>query len=203
MSITESIIEKKTLDEIYLENDDPWDQNKILNKYPQKMDLIKFLVIFCRDNFNCKKILELGSGLGFITNEINKIKDMHCTCANTSKICIPKASDKYGDNFIILDLLKKDHLDIITSLNPDIILMLDVTWYILDNINEIHNYFKENFKGKILIHILNIPNNQKYGQEYFTNLNEILDFFDMEYIYSGTIHQKDNTKTTFFVAKIN
>ena len=104
-------------------------------------------------------------------------------------------------NIPVIDITNDKDFKKIIEINPDIIFIKDVTWYILDKLDNVKKNLKTNMKGKYMIHILNIYENQKYGKEYFTNHQEILNFFDMDYIIEGTIKDKD-WKISYFLAKI-
>lgn len=200
-SISEKIIENITsCDQIYTEYDDPWNQTDNLFNL-EKSNMVCFLIEYCVKNLGIKKCCDLGCGLGYLTNKINNIKDCSCIGFDISKTCIEKAKKKFGDffyNLSISDIYKNENFN---NFNFDLVLMLDLTWYILDEIENFKQYLKKNFKDKFIIHVLSIPENQKYGNKYFKNLEDLLTFFSFEYIYSGHIYNK-NGKYTYFLARI-
>jgi hypothetical protein len=56
-----------------------------------------------------------------------------------------------------------------------------------------------------LIHSLTVykGKEQKYGREYFYNLNTIKSYFKLNYLSSGYIENNDNYINTFFLQLIN
>jgi len=57
--------------------------------------------------------------------------------------------------------------------------MSELTWYILPKLSDLLLFFKQNFPGMYLIHLLTTyaPGKQKYGTEYFTDLQGIKECF--------------------------
>jgi len=186
---------KITCEELYNKIDDPWKQTTLKNE-------IKYLVLFLINNLsNNLSLLEIGSGLGIILDCIrNSNKNFNLIGSDISETAIRKCKDKCTD-YHVIDIINDKDFKKIIEINPDIIFIKDVTWYILDKLDNVKKNLKTNMKGKYMIHILNIYENQKYGKEYFTNHQEILNFFDMDYIIEGTIKDKD-WKISYFLAKI-
>lgn len=196
MSQTIDLIEKRmTCEDLYKEVDDPWKQTNLKSEIK---NLILFLINHLSNNMS---LLEIGSGLGIILDIIkNSNKNFNLIGSDISETAILKCKDRHKDSRVIDITVDKDLMKII-EINPDIIFIKDVTWLILDKIDDIKKKLKDNFKGKYLIHILNIYENQKYGNEYFTNHQEILNFFDMDYLIEGTL-KGEGWKISYFLAII-
>ena len=77
---------------------------------------------------------------------------------------------------------------------PDCIVMAEITWYVLDKLKDFLHYFNENMPNTYLIHLLHLFQSdvQKYGVEYFIDLNGILKYFNFDYKEYG---QVNNAKT--------
>ena len=196
-------MKKKKTNEIYLEDDDPWNQSNYGGVV--KKEIIIFLTNFCNKHLNCKKGLEIGCGLGYYTNLININTNINCLGSDNSTEAIRKASLKFNSsNFLYLDITDKNKL--ITKLkNIDVLIMLDVSWYILKYLKEFVDILKENFKGKYIIHSLVMYKKQNYGNNIFTNHNELIKFFGLKYIYDGIMNSSgdDNVKyNSYFLAQI-
>lgn len=60
----------------------------------------------------------------------------------------------------------------------DCILFAEITWYVLPQLKEFFDCILENFAGKYFFHNLVFYQNsvQKYGIEYFKNLEEFIEF---------------------------
>ena len=94
----------------------------------------------------------------------------------------------------------------------DIYLMAEISWYVLDDldafIKNIRNQSEQRNRPVFLIHILSTyaPGVQKYGTDKFTNLDEILAYFKLDYLEVGSIqtprNDDANSQGTYFVAKI-
>ena len=71
-----------------------------------------------------------------------------------SKIAIKNAKRKYPScKFIVGDIMDK-HL--YKEFKPDIIVMSEITWYILNKIDDFIMFFKKELKDTWLIHLLTI-----------------------------------------------
>lgn len=144
-------------------------------------------------------MLELGCGLGYFTQAIYKT-GVSATGIDISPTAIMEAQKLHPNcNFIASDILD---FSIYENIKPDCIVMAEVTWYLIDNLDKFLAYLKE--KSKILlIHSLTTypPGVQKYGTDKFTCLKEILSYFDLDYEEYGEIFYKEDCSTrTFFSA---
>tara|TARA_Y100000591_G_scaffold43805_1_gene32552 strand:- start:10742 stop:11362 length:621 start_codon:yes stop_codon:yes gene_type:complete len=196
MSITEYIInKKKTCEEIYKEYKEPWNQMNFGDIY--KKEFIIFLCNFSYNNLNCKKIFEVGCGLGHYTNLIDNKTKLLCEGGDISKTAINKCNLLYKNiNFVILDVTNIDNLINICE-KYDILIFLDITWYILENLDKILKILKKHFKNKYIIHSLVMYEKQTYGNEYFSNHIELLKYFDLTYLFETTCGEKNKYDTNF------
>jgi hypothetical protein len=90
--------------------------------------------------------------------------------------------------------------------------MAELTWYILDTLDEflsgLRAYALSRQKPTFLIHLLTTYKSgvQKYGNEKFTDLVEILKYFNMQYLEYGFIKivrdDDPDSQGTYFIAKI-
>ena len=180
---------------------DPWNllsKNKLGNNLNYQI-----IYNYCKQIKSSKKIsiLEIGCGYPQISYELylNKFKvygtDISETVIRKSKRKYPKLKNNlFVSNFLNFSLYEK--------LNPNIIILSDVTWYVLPELGEFIKWYK-NLKFKTyLIHSLAVygKNKQKYGKEYFYDLNTIKSFFKLNYLSSGYIENIDGDKHTFFLS---
>ena len=67
-------------------------------------------------------------------------------------------------------------------------------------------YLKENHRHAYLIHLLNTypSGEQSYDKNYFTNINEILDYLGLTYIEYDTVNNtaQHNCTRTYFIASL-
>lgn len=188
-------------EEMYQQFDDPWEQG---NQEP--LDTTKAIIAnFCKKQLQKQKnpltTIEIGCGYGSLTNELSKI-GMNAIGCDISKTAISRAEALYPEPSFYTQ--KLTDFDFFKKINPDIFIMAEITWYILDDLKEFLKFLKHEFPNKILIHTLSTyePGVQKYGTEYFTNEKEILEYFDLDYIETGNVWTKEKGNRNFFVAKI-
>lgn len=191
-------------DEMYRTFNDPWDLIKN-NKKNQNLNY-KIIFHYCEHIQNQKRnkkinTLEIGCGYPQISNDLSKSgfnsygTDVSNFVIEKSKKKYPKLNKKlYVSNFLNFKLYEK--------INPDIIILSDITWYILPELKIFLNWFKRLKKKTYLIHSLAVygKKNQKYGKEYFFDLNTILKYFKLNFISSGQISHPNNDNHTFFLA---
>ena len=86
--------------------------------------------------------------------------------------------------------------------NVDIIILSDITWYVLPGLKQFLKWYKGLNKKTYLIHSLSVygKNKQKYGKDYFYDLENIKSFFKLKYLSSSYIENIDGNKHTFFLA---
>jgi SAM-dependent methyltransferase len=194
-------------DGLYKNFDDPWHQSR--DDHDSRRILSLSWCIELRKKFGCNRVIEIGCGFGHLTEQLRQ-HNFASVGIDISKVAIDKAREiNPSSNFInaqINDFKKMSQFD------PDIFLMAEITWYVLDDLNKfIENlqiYKRQRDKPTFLIHLLTTyaPGVQKYGLEKFTNLEEIKKYFNLAYLESGYIQtpRKDDLHSsgTYFVAEI-
>ena len=182
-------------EQMYKDFRNPWEQTT-----REQWAMEKYVAINLIKKLNAKKVIELGCGLGYFTNKIRQI-GVDVLGVDISKTAIEKARKKYPQcKFYIGDIMDKK---IYLEFKPDVIVMSEVTWYILDKIDDFIVFLKEKMKETYLIHLLTVyPKGiQKYGKDKFTDLKEIMRYFNMEYLFWGDIHSYEHGHRTFFLGK--
>ena len=91
------------------------------------------------------------------------------------------------------------------KIKPDVIILSDITWYVLPHIKKFLKWFKKLNKKTYLIHILLSiypKNKQKYGKEYFYDTKSMLKFFNLEYLNITSVKHsmRGDGKQIFFLA---
>ena len=171
-------------DEMYKDFEDPWEQSTRETYAAEKAIAINSVKAL-----GLKNILEFGCGFGYYSNNIKKSLpytsnvvgiDISETAIKKAKTLHPDITFETGD---ILDV------DLIRRHNPDVLILSEITWYILDKLDEFIDMIRTNFPNTYIIHLLNFypAGQQKYGIDYFSNLDQLLDYFDMNYIEFGSI----------------
>ena len=121
-----------------------------------------------------------------------------------SETAILKAKQNYPTcNFVVGDILD---FEIYQEHKPDIIVMAEITWYILEKLDCFLEFLRTEFSEVYLIHLLTTypPDVQKYGNDRFTNLNEIMSYFGARYIEYGEITycEMESCKRTYFLGQL-
>ena len=184
---------------MYQDFDNPWDQS-----FRENAVLSKSVVenILRRSDF--KRPYEIDCGLGYC---VEKMRDI-CGVGgglDVSKTAIEKAKVKFPlchfDNGDILEFEK------ILEFKPDCIFMDEVTWYVLEKLDEFKNLISKHFKGTSFLHTLRQypQGTQQYGNDYFTDLEGFMKYFEPVVDYSdwGSFGSKaDPCMHTFFFGVI-
>ncbi len=107
--------------------------------------------------------------------------------------------------FFVGDLLDDNP---IVKFAPDVLVLAEITWYVLESLPSFKRLLIDKCGGSAILHILTVYplGQQRYGKEYFTNLDEIMKF------WSDTVEMKewgwvsregaDGTGRTFFYGTI-
>tara|TARA_R110001592_G_scaffold198339_9_gene446534 strand:- start:583 stop:1197 length:615 start_codon:yes stop_codon:yes gene_type:complete len=193
-----------TAEDVYSNDPEPWGQSNFGTK--EKKELVIFLCKYCKKNLKINKILELGCGLGYYTELINKKLELKIIGTDISETAINKCDERLKNSikFQKLDVCNDEDFDIINQIKPDLFLMLDITWFLLDNLKELIKKLKQKFSGKYLLHFLAFPEKQDLGTEYFDSHEKMLEYFDLEYIFTGktSFHENNRKYYSYFLAKI-
>ena len=156
---------------MYKDYEDPWNQT-----FREVHSLEKTIAI---DILKCKgheKPLEYGCGLGHYTNRLYESLG-NAAGIDISETAIKKANKTYPHiNFFHADVLD---FDIIDKINPDCLCYVEITWYILDKLEDLKAGLLKNYTGKGFYHSLQTYNNkeQQYGLNYFTDMDSIINYW--------------------------
>lgn len=184
-------------EEMYRDFDDPWEQTKNEEWASEKAVALSHI-----QKLKAKKVMELGCGLGHYTDKISKL-GVEAIGVDISATAIDKAKLKYPNyQFIVADILD---FDIYRDIKPDIIIMAEITWYVLDKLDRFIDFIRTEMPQTYLIHLLTIyPEGvQKYGMDKFTNLQQIMAYFKAQYLEWGEISNPEikGCKRTYFVGQ--
>jgi SAM-dependent methyltransferase len=177
---------------MYQDYENPWDQAE------EHWASDKAVGIHLMRKLGVRRILELGCGLGQFTGDI-AASDFSVLGVDVSATAIAKARLKYpACGFRTGDILD---FDIYRDFRPDLIVMAEITWYVLDKLDRFLGSLRKEFRDVYLLHLLVTypPGVQRYGAEKFSTLPQIMDYFGMEYLEWGELRQsgRDTTKTYF------
>lgn len=188
-------------DEMYQKFRDPWNLLNI-NKNNNNLNY-KIIYYYCNFLKNKKKLttLEIGCGYPQISNQLFK-NGFEAYGTDISETVIRKSKKKYTklkNNLFVSDFL---NFPLYEKLNPDIIILSDVTWYVLSDLKKFIKWYRGLKKKIHLIHSLAVyeKSKQKYGKEFFYDLKSIKSYFKLKYLSSGYIENVEGDKHTFFLA---
>lgn len=185
-------------EKMYENVEDPWDQST-----REENSTDKKIILNAVEQIKPKRILDIGCGHGHFTNKLQLITQEDVLGIDIAPAAINKAKKLYNNcDFKTSDIL---NFELIDNFMPDLIVMAEVSWYILEKLKQFNLHLKNNHKDTILIHTLSTykKGQQKHGVEYFTDLNGILKFFEMSYLEYGQINRPlhgEGTRT-YFIGK--
>lgn len=184
-------------EEMYRDYDDPWEQSTREDYASEKAIALNLI-----QKLKAKRVIEVGCGLGHYTKKISDL-GVDVLGIDISETAIDKAKSNYPlCMFTVGDILD---YSIYLDFQPDIIIMAEITWYVLDKLDEFIEFLKTEFPNAYLIHLLTIYplGIQKYGRDKFTNLQQIMSYFEAEYLEWGEISypEMEGCKRTYFIGK--
>jgi SAM-dependent methyltransferase len=194
---------------MYENFDDPWHQSSQDHIYDSRRQIAINYCNRIKSKYNVSKVVELGCGFGHLTESL-RINNFEAVGTDVSKTAIQKAQELYPN--AQFKQLNFNDFDNLFSLKPNILIMAEITWYVLDDLDKflvsIKQYAKQSREPVFLIHLLATyePGVQKYGADKFTNLDEIIRYFNLEYLEYGFVKTvtefDDKCQGTYFVAKV-
>lgn len=191
-------------DEMYRSFPDPW----LLLKKNSKKERLDYKIIydFCLDvktfNKNKKmKTLEIGCGFPQITDKLRKL-GFNVYGTDISETVIMKSKKKYPHLKKKLFVSRFLNFDLYKKIDPEIIILNDITWYVLPELRKFINWFKRQKKRKYLVHGLCLygKKKQKYGKNYFYDLPTIIKYFNLHFLSTALINNYNADQHSVFLA---
>jgi len=172
-------------EEMYKRVDDPWEHTS-REKYASD----KAIALNIIEKYECKNVVEFGSGLGYFTSRISEITET-VVGIEVSGTAIRRARAQFKS--LGFRCASFPDFDYLRERQPDCIVMAEITWYVLDELDDFLTFLRTEMPHVLFIHLLMTyaPGVQQYGVEKFTNLSEITDYFGMTVLESGEIHYPD------------
>jgi len=184
-------------EQMYRDHTDPWQQAELAATESEKsvgISLVKRLGQYC----GTKRVLELGSGFGHYTQRFAEL-GLDAIGVDISDTAVEKARSLHpGCRFEVGQI---NDYAAIKALAPDVIVMSEITWYILDDLAGFLAFLKSEMPQVYVLHILSTypPGEQRYGKNYFTNIDEIMSYFAMHYLESGEVRYRCGIKPAWFL----
>lgn len=182
-------------EQMYQDHADPWEQStreEFASEKAVALNLIR--------KVGARRVMELGCGYGHYTAKIRAL-GVEVLGVDVSPTAIARARAMHpASQFLTGDILD---FDLYRSFKPDLIVMAEITWYVLDKLDAFLSFFREELPEVHLIHLLNTypAGEQQYGKEKFTNLAEIMAYFRLDYSEWGevTYPEHGGCKRTYFL----
>ena len=197
---------------LYAKFEDPWHQSRSDHLHSTRRSIA---VDFCHRLRNThgdsqvSRVLEYGCGFGHITDALRE-QGFSSVGVDVAEEAIRKARVRHPSSVFLCRTFEDPSL--FDDLDPDVIVMAEITWYVLDHLPAFLGRLRQHAKCRdrptYLIHLLaTYPSGvQQYGKDYFTDLNGILEYFDLDYVESGTVtvHSDSGEVSigTYFVANL-
>ena len=159
-------------EQLYRDHDDPWEQSIREEAASEKLVALEIIrrQEFCR-------VIELGCGLGGFTKKLAEVAGI-ALGTDISQTAVEKARGRVpGASFQCADVLD---LDVYRQFRPDCIVLSEITWYVLEQLHQFKDFLRKEMSGCGFLHLLMTyrDGEQKYGKEYFTNLDEIMAYWN-------------------------
>lgn len=200
-------------DSLYRDFDEPWHQSR--GDYVNGAHRL-IAIDYCsriralHPEGQVSRVVEIGCGFGHLTETLRKL-GFSAIGVDVARNAVSKARIMHP-NSVYLERSFEDP-DLLQELDPDIIFMAEITWYVLDHLAEFRNRLRQHASGRerptYLIHTLTTyaPGVQKYGTNFFTDLDGILAYFDLDYLESGsvstTIDGNSQSHGTYFIGRVS
>ena len=197
---------------LYRNFDDPWHQSRedhvsdtrrmIASNFCSRLSSVHGLD-------GVSRVLEYGCGFGHLTEVLRK-SGFSAVGVDVSHAAVRKAREKNPQSVFLRRSFGDP--DVLEDLDPDIVIMAEITWYVLDELDQFLDQLRKHARKRdrptYLIHLLSTyaPGVQEYGLNYFTDLDGILKYFDLDYLESGFISSPrpddPHSRGTYFVARV-
>ena len=161
-------------EEMYQKFDDPWHQTiQVGQSYSRHATLLSLKLL------QAKSVLEVGCGLGYFTDYMTRsLPEISITGLDLSETAVKKAKKRFPD----LNFVAGNVCDSLAAPRAyDTIILSEIMWYILDDLDTIIRLLSENFAGKnLIINQSFYKSGQLYGAEYFTTLQQMTAYLPFE-----------------------
>ena len=182
-------------DEMYRDHTDPWEQTT-RERFASEKAVALNLISRLKAERGARVVVELGSGLGDFTARIAEL-GVHVIGIDISQTAVDKARARHPSIDFICG--RFSYHEALRDLKPDIVVMADITWYVLDELPAFLSFFKRDLPQTWLIHLLMTyaPGIQRYGAKFFTDLDGIKRYFGLNYLESGLVHYDRGARSWF------
>ena len=187
-------------EELYRNCEDPWVQSVEAFRSP-----FKKLIIMQIAQLSERRVIDIGCGDGTYTDLIRSGANADVLGFDVAQTAVQKARSKYP--LCRFEVACASEVAKFQDMKPTALVMCGLTWCILDSFEEVLASVKKHFSGSLLFHTLTFyaPGKQKYGNEYFTSLDELIPYFSdmtVEETFVHRLYPNDGSYNTLVVARI-
>jgi SAM-dependent methyltransferase len=184
-------------EQMYRDFADPWNETTCEHFASEKAVGINLLSRL-KAQYGIRKVMEVGCGFGHYSARMAAI-GLEVVGIDISETAIATARQRHQAAEFMLG--KLDDYAVYAQRRPDVVVMAEVTWYVLDQLRGFLDFLRREMPSVYLLHLLNTyaPGVQTYGTEYFTDLSGIKRYFGMRYLESGEVHYEDGGARTWFL----
>lgn len=163
-------------EEMYQEFPDPWNIASLGGHNPvEALALNAAQRLF--DDHNAVIGLDIGCGLGDLSSRL-AATGLRVTGMDCSPTAVAKAARSFPQcRFICTDALDKAAIG---RVNPDLIVLSELLWYILPNLDDLLAFLRRDLPRAKIINLLTFypQGRQRYGTEWFTDLDGLRSYFE-------------------------
>lgn len=181
---------------MYRDLDDPWGCESYVDSFNNTI-LVELIM---KQKNNYSKILDIGCGLGGVLNRITQRYKTTAVGYDISPTAVAKASQKFPHiDFRVKNILT----DEIEEKGVDLILLSEICWYVLDNINSVFNKLFQAIdqqNGLVVIH-QSFPKQQNFGGDVIDGVAGFINFIDTTklYILEKVLHEDASNDQVLFL----
>ena len=180
-------------EQMYRDFADPWHESTVEQFASDKAAGINLLARL-KAHHEVRRVVEVGCGLGHYAERIANLR-LETVGIDISSTAIEVARSRHSHAHFVVGGI--DQHDIFRHHSPDVVVLAEVTWYVLDHLRGFLDFMRAELPNTYLLHLLSTypPGVQQYGTEFFTDLDGIKRYFGMLWLESGAVHLDGRTRT--------
>lgn len=188
-------------EDMYRDHEDPWKQMASSDLTPDRAVALSTIRRLVRAGA-VTRVLEIGCGLGLFTQQISET-GAQAFGTDISSTAIEKAAAGFkGPTFLVNDF---SNTEVYADIKPDLIVMSEISWYVLEQLQDFSEFCRASLPDSYLLHILTFypPGEQTYGKDYFSDFNGLKAFLPIDAIeeaeFRGNMY--GNTTRSYFLGR--
>ena len=182
---------------MYQDFDDPWNQ-ATAERWASDKAIGLNLIGRLQEGFGIRRVVEIGCGLGGYTRRLRSL-GLSTIGLDVSPTAIEKARAADPDGSYEVAAID-DHA-VLERLAPDVVVMAEVSWYVLDRLRPFLGFIEARLPEAWLFHTLTLypDDKQQYGRDFFTTEEGIRRFFGLNYLEWGEVCSINGARRAYFL----